>query len=94
MSSRQKSAEILAIQAAAWLISDEDRTSAWMAETGISPADLGGRLEEPEMLAGILDYLLSADHLVLGFAEAAGIGPAEVLTARRGLPGGAAFLAE
>ena len=94
MRSRQKSAEILAIQAAAWLVSDEDRTAAWRAETGISPADLGSRLEEPEMLAGILDYLLSADHLVTGFAEAAGFGPAEVWAARRGLPGGASFMSD
>lgn len=88
---RQKSAEILALQALDWLVSDGDRAAAWLAETGIAPPDLRGRLAEPEVLAGILDHLLSADALLLDFAAAAGISPQAVLAARRALPGGAAF---
>lgn len=88
MRNQRKDAEILALQALGWIMSHEDLASAWLAASGASTDSLRARAADPEFLAGLLDFLLSSDALVTGFASDAGIAPADLLGARRHLPGG------
>ena len=84
--SRQR-AELLAIQALAFLAEDQGRLDRFLMASGIAPQKLRRAAAEPEFLAGILDYLGAEEALLLAFAEHAGIDPADVARARRALPG-------
>ncbi|MFZ1992042.1 MAG: DUF3572 family protein, partial [Alphaproteobacteria bacterium] len=44
-------------------------------------------LSDPHVLAGILDFVLSDERLVVGFCEASGCAPEAPIRARRALPG-------
>ncbi len=85
---RQESAETLALEALAWLAADEDRLGAFLNATGASPGDLVKSAGEPAFLGSVLDHLLSADHLVVGFCDAQGLAYNAPMRARADLPGG------
>lgn len=80
-------AETLALQAVAFLAGDDDRVSTFMAVSGISLDALRRSVGDKAMLAGILDYILANESLLLEFAENAGITPESVMRARQALPG-------
>lgn len=84
----QEAAQVLALQALAWLAADEDRIGPFLAQSGIALGELRSRAGEAEVLAAVLDFLLGDEALVLGFAAEAGIKPEEVPLARASLPGG------
>jgi hypothetical protein len=81
-------AELLAVQALAFLAEDQGRLDRFLMSSGIAPQQLRRAAAEPEFLAGILDHLGAEETLLLAFAEHAGIDPADVARARRALPGG------
>lgn len=84
-------AEVLALRALAHIAADERAMGGLVAQTGISPDDLRGGVLDPELLAGILDFLLSDDSLAADFCISNNI-PAEQLgAARRALPGGETY---
>jgi len=80
-------AELLAIQALAFLAADQGRLDRFLMASGIAPQQLRRAADEPEFLAGILDHLGAEEALLLAFAQHAGIDPSDVLRARRALPG-------
>lgn len=80
-------AEAMALRALAYLAADADRLGRFLALTGIGPADIRARLDDPLFLAGILDHLLSDERLLIEFAKNSDIDPAAVQAARRKLPG-------
>lgn len=79
------------MQALAWIAGREDLLPAYLGASGVDPATLSRRAADPELLAGVLDFLLGEDAWVIGFAAVAGIRPEEVARARRALPGGEAI---
>jgi hypothetical protein len=84
----RRQAELLAIQALAFLAADQGRLNRFLMASGIAPQQLRRAAAEPEFLAGILDHLGGEEALLLAFAENAGIDPSDVARARRALPGG------
>lgn len=76
--------------AMAYLGQTEDLLGVFVGSTGIAARDLAGRLEDPELLAAVLDFVLMEDDWVLGFASWAQLPPERVGEARRALPGGCA----
>ena len=80
--------QIIALKALAFLASDGDRLGAFLAACGLGPADLKSGARNPQFLAGVMDYLLGNESLLLTFAENAGIDPGAIAGARRFLPGG------
>lgn len=84
----RETAETVALRALGWLAGDEDRMGAFLAISGVRPAEVRARAQEPEMMAAVLDFVLSEDGHVLAFAAAAGLAPEAVLAARAALPGG------
>ena len=80
-------AETLALKALAFLAHSQEEIDRFVALSGVAPADLRARADEPEILAAVLDFLLADDTRVTGFCEEAGIDPRELHAARRALPG-------
>lgn len=82
-----ESAEAIGLAALVFVTQDEQRLGRFLAETGISPADLGRAAGTPEMLAAVLDHLLQDESLLMVFAADAGILPAKIAPARIALGG-------
>lgn len=85
---RQDRAEMVGLQALAHLAAADDLIGAFLAATGADMAGVRAQAAEPAFLGAVLDFLLQEDRWVIGFAEAAGLHPAEVAEARAALPGG------
>ena len=78
----------LARDALIYLSQDADRIGRFLAVTGVGPVEIRERVEDPTFLAGVLDFILADDAMVVDFAETADIPPEEPARARRLLPGG------
>lgn len=85
---RPEDALSLARDALIYLSQDADRIGRFLAVTGVGPVEIRERVEDPTFLAGVLDFVLADDAMVVDFAEAADIPPEEPARARRLLPGG------
>tara|TARA_R110002124_G_scaffold44730_1_gene135996 strand:+ start:956 stop:1249 length:294 start_codon:yes stop_codon:yes gene_type:complete len=81
-------AELIAIQALGHIAAEEDLLFAFFDMTGLSPDDLRARASEPEILGGVLDFILMDDQRLLTFCETAQIRPELPGIARKLLPGG------
>jgi hypothetical protein len=83
----QDVAQAIGLQALAYIAADERRLGALLVQAGWTLAELRASLSDPAAIAGILDFLLSDERLVLGFCEHAGLPPQVPMQARRALPG-------
>lgn len=81
-------AELLALRALGHIAADEDLLGDFMALSGLSPEELRARAAEPEMLGGILDFMLADETRLLAFCEAEELRPELPARARLALPGG------
>jgi hypothetical protein len=80
-------AEALAIQALTFLADEVDRLGRFLAATGIGGEEIRRAAREPAFLAGVLEYLLSDETLLLSFSTKASIDPADVARAHAALAG-------
>jgi hypothetical protein len=78
----RETAEILAIQALAFIAEEPDRLGAFLAATGLEAAAIRNAAREPGFLAGVLEHMLSDESLLLAFADSARIDPASIARAR------------
>lgn len=62
---REEAATIIALNLLSWLIANPDRLDDFMATSGFEPSELRARAADPDLLAAILEYLMSADDLLL-----------------------------
>jgi hypothetical protein len=91
MSQRQEpnreAAESIAVQALTFIAEDAEQLGRFMALSGLGPESLRAAAAEPGFLAGVLDYVLGDERLLLAFAERAGLPPAKVGRARELIAG-------
>ncbi len=80
-------AQTIALQALSFLIEDDERLGGFMGATGLDADDLRRGATDPDMLGGVLDYLLAFEPLLVEFADYAGISPEDPIRARQALPG-------
>ena len=80
-------AQVMALQILAFLASDEDRLNNLLLTTGLDQGILKERAGEPAFLAGIMDFLLANEPLLLLFADETGTPPHTIARARQRLPG-------
>ena len=85
----REAAETIALQALAWLVTNEDLLPVFLGATGASTDDLRDRASDPEFLGAVLGFLTMDDAWVTGFCDAMGHDYATPMTARGMLPGGA-----
>lgn len=80
-------AEAVAIAGLAFIAGDEDLLGRFMGLTGLAPDDLRRSAGEPDFLAGVLDFLLADEAILLRFASENGFRPEEIGPARRAFGG-------
>lgn len=81
-------AEALAVEALAFIASDDKLLPRFMAITGIEPADIRRAAATPGFLAGVLQFIAAHEPTLMQFAEASGRDPASVTKALAALPFG------
>ncbi|MCU0829907.1 MAG: DUF3572 domain-containing protein [Rhizobiaceae bacterium] len=81
-------AEMLAVQALAFIASDADQLTRFASLTGLDAGDIQTSARQPGFLAGVLAHLLQDEEALLAFAAAARIKPVTVPLAFRVIPGG------
>jgi hypothetical protein len=84
----REAAEVLAIQALAFLAEEPERLGAFLAASGIGPDAIRDAAREPGFLGGVLDHMLGNESLLVAFADSAGLNPASIARARRELGAG------
>ncbi len=83
----REAAEAIAAQGLAFLAEEPRRLSRFLALTGLDPADVPSRINDPSFLAAILEHLLEDESLLLVFAAGASVAPETVPTALNVLQG-------
>ena len=83
----REQAEIIALQALAWLVADDDLAGRFLNLTGCDGETLRQRADRPEVLGSVLDFLLEDEKTLLDFTQSAEISPDVIGQARRHLPG-------
>ena len=83
----REAAEMLAVQALAFIAEDPERLSRFLGITGIAPEEIRAAAREPGFLAGVLEHMLADESLLIAFAEGAGVDPGEIARARSALGG-------
>ena len=81
-------AEILALQALTFLAADTEIMDRFAALSGLAPNDIIARANEAEMLAGVLDFMLSDETVLTDFCAANDLDREHPARARQTLPGG------
>lgn len=84
---RRERAEALAIDVLSFIAGDSDRLGAFLAQTGLDPAQLRQAAASPGFLAGVLDFLAGEEKLLLEFAAHAEVPPDVIVQARLELGG-------
>lgn len=84
---KTEQAATLAIRALGFLAADDDLLGRFLGATGMEPAELRAGADDPAVLAGVLDFLLADEPLLLQFCQAERLRPEEPARARALLPG-------
>ena len=85
----REAAEILALEALAFVIADDRLGPMFLDASGIGPAELAARASEPVVMVGVLSFLTQDDGWIRDFCTASGRAPADPQHALWALPGGA-----
>jgi hypothetical protein len=79
--------EQLAVAALGFLAVEPDRLSRFLSLSGLGPHNLRVAAADPGFLAGVLDYLVADEPLLVAFAADQGRPPEAIVAARRALGG-------
>ena len=79
----REAAEALAVSALSFLAARPEALGRFLALSGIGPGTLRKSAADPGFLAGILDFLLGDEALLLEFAKDAGVPAERIGRARR-----------
>lgn len=80
--STQQAAREVALGVLGFLAADPERIGPFLAESGLSPADLRGVAGSTAFHIALLDYLINRQDLLIAHAEGASIDPGHVVAAR------------
>lgn len=80
-------AEIIALQALAWLVGNDELCPVFLGATGGSESDLRARATDPAFQASVLEFITMDDAWVVAFCDSAGLAYDLPLRARYALPG-------
>ena len=75
-------AQAWALQALAWVLSDDKRAERFVAITGIEPADLRARAADREVLDATLGFLEAHEPDLVACAAELDVAPIELVAAR------------
>lgn len=78
-------AEVLAIQALAFIAQDPERLGRFLALTGMGPGEIREAARERYFLVGVLEYVAGNEELLVAFAGHARVDPGTIATAQQAL---------
>ena len=81
-------AEIYALKAANWLLSNQELLDLFMGSSGVSENTIKSDIQNTVFLVAVLDFLLLDDKWVMEACDAMKLQPELMQTARLFLPGG------
>jgi NAD(P)-dependent dehydrogenase (short-subunit alcohol dehydrogenase family) len=84
---QSSAAQTLALNALTHIAGDGQILARFLKISGLEPDDLRQRAGDPELLAAVIDFLLSDESLCTGFLAAERIDAKMLHAARRALPG-------
>ncbi|HEX8446990.1 MAG TPA: DUF3572 family protein [Sphingomonas sp.] len=74
-------AAALALNALVWTLADEGRADRLLALTGLTPADLRGRADDPAVLGAVLGFLESYEPDLVACAATLSVPPESLVRA-------------
>jgi hypothetical protein len=77
--------QALALAALGWVLGEESRAQRLLALTGLTPDALRTGLGDPALLVAVLDFLCAHEADLLAAAEALGLAPGTLVSARERL---------
>jgi hypothetical protein len=80
-------AEILALEALAWLAGQPDAVAKFLTISGLTASDLRRAVGDSGLQGSVLDFLLADENLLLDFCQNASLKPQAVHNARHRLDG-------
>ena len=80
-------AQTIALKALGYLAADEELLEPFLGATGLMAGDLRAGATDSAFLAGVLDYFLQNEALLLAFAGASELAPETIVRASQRLPG-------
>ena len=83
----REAARGLAIQALEYLAREPEQLGRFLALSGLDPTTIRTAARQPEFLAGVLEYVMSDERLVMAFTASLEIPPDRVAEARAVLSG-------
>lgn len=86
---RTDTAQLLATQALAWLVGNDELLPVFLGASGAGASDVRARASDPEFLGSVLDFLLMDDAWIRAFCDQANYAYDLPMRARAALPGGA-----
>lgn len=88
----QESAQEIAIGALTFLTQDPEQLGRFLSLAGIGPQEIRAAAAEPGFLAGVLEFVMQDEQLLLAYTESAGHRPTMIAAAHHALAGGIDFL--
>ena len=82
-----ETSQTIALKALGYLAADEDLLEPFLGSTGLVVGDLRAGATDSAFLAGVLDYLMQNEALLLAFAASEELAPETIVRARQRLPG-------
>jgi hypothetical protein len=79
--------EETAFLATSFIVAQEELLSQFLSLSGANLPDLKSRLQDPDFLGSILDFILNQDELLLAFCAQSNLTPQNVWKARASFPG-------
>ena len=80
-------AEIIALRSIAYMSQRDNLLQQLIVETGMTTSTLSECTNDPDFLAGVFDFLLSNEQLLLEFCRFADVDPTRLHHIRHKLPG-------
>ncbi|KMK68099.1 DUF3572 domain-containing protein [Puniceibacterium sp. IMCC21224] len=81
-------ADMVGLQAVAWLAGNDEILPVFQGATGAGEDDFRTGLSDPEFQGAVLDFLLMDDAWIMAFCDAQGLAYDVPMQARAMLPGG------
>ena len=83
----REAAEILAVQALAFIAEEPERLAGFLNATGLTAERIRESAKYPRFLVGVLEHMLADETLLIAFADSAAVDPADIARARNLLGG-------
>ena len=81
----REEAENVAVGAFSFIIADEERLGRFLAVSGLQPDTIRSAATSPGFFAGILDYVVSDEPLLVALAKELNTKPEHIMSAHRTL---------